>query len=258
MYSPLEQFNIVTYFNLYIPILGRMNITNITIYLIVIFVIIIFLTKLYINLNFKYIGGQWHIITNNNRIKKNKFTNFIALIFSFWEDQVKEMLGEKGTKYLPLIQAIFIVILTCNIIGLIPYSYTLTSQYIICVTLSISIFVGITILGIYLHKLSFFSLFVPSGVPIFILPLIIIIEFISYLSRVISLSVRLCANLASGHILLKIIATLGCKLPSFFLFVPFSVIFLLFGLELGVSLIQAYVFTLLSLIYIKDVRDISH
>lgn len=256
MITPLEQFNIITYFNIYLPIIGRMNFTNITIYLIVILMLIIIITRIYFNINISK-NKEWEIVTNN-KIRKNRITNIMLMIFSFWEEQVKEMLGTKGYKYLPLIQSLFIIILICNLIGLIPYSYTITSQYIVCVTLSIIIFAGVTILGIYKHKLKFITLFIPSGVPIFILPLISFIEVISYFSRVLSLSLRLCINNIAGHCLLKIIANLGSKFPIILYFAPIFLLLALFVLELGVCFIQAYVFTILSLIYIKDVQDINH
>jgi len=138
---------------------------------------------------------------------------------------------------------------------MVPYSYTTTSQIIVTLTLSLSIFLGVTFTGVLLHGYKFIYLFIPSGIPFAILPLLFFIELLSYFFRIISLSVRLTGNIVAGHTILKIISNLGCKLSNFSVFLlilPFLFIFLLIGLEIAVAIIQSYVFAVLTTTYIKD------
>lgn len=119
---------------------------------------------------------------------------------------VRENLNKKGEIYFPFIFTLHLFLLFCNVLGMIPYSFTVTSHIIFTFCLSLSIFLGINIIGIQKHGINFFSLFLPRGVPLIIVPLIITIEFLSYIVKVFTLSIRLFANMTSGHTLLKIIA----------------------------------------------------
>lgn len=234
LYSPLEEFNIyniIRYNNLY----NDLTISNMTVYLILSGLIILSVRGI-----------------TNNKIKNNKWRKLINIIYLKIEDMNKEFL--QFTKYLPLIFYLFMFILINNLLGIIPYSFTTTSHFIITLTMSLSIIIAITLIGFYKHSLKFFTLFIPSGLNIkIIIPLIFIIELISYLSRIVSLSVRLTTNMISGHILLHLISSFGFLLPLFFSFIPIILLFPFFILEIGVCIIQAYVFTLLTLSYIKDV-----
>lgn len=234
IYSPLEEFNIYNILRLnskYYDI----TISNMTIYLIIGGIIITSIK-----------------IINNNKIKNNKWRKTINIIYNKIEEMNKDFL--KFTKYLPFILYIFIFIIINNLIGIIPYSFTTTSHFIITITMSLSIIIGITLIGFYKHSFKFFYLFIPSNLNIkIIIPLIFIIELISYLSRIVSLSVRLTTNMISGHILLHLISSFGFLLPLFLSFIPLLLLFPFFILEIAVCLIQAYVFTLLTLSYIKDV-----
>ena len=160
--------------------------------------------------------------------------------------------------FFPLILFLFLLILTCNLLGMIPYSYTLTSHLLITFFFALVSFVIINTISIYLHGINFLNLFLPAGSPILLAPLLIPIEFISYVFRVISLSVRLFANMMAGHTLLKVIVgfSWGMLAGGGFLFIihffPLMVIFLLIGLEVGVAIIQAYIFTILTCIYLSD------
>lgn len=120
---------------------------------------------------------------------------------------VYENAGSKALRFFPLIFTTFIIILTCNVLGMIPYSFTVTSHLIVTFSAALAIFTGINILGISLHRKHFLSLFFPPGAPIALAPLLVLIEFVSYVFRVLSLSIRLFANLMSGHTLLKILAS---------------------------------------------------
>jgi F-type H+-transporting ATPase subunit a len=145
-----------------------------------------------------------------------------------------------------------------NLTGNIPYNYTIATSLIVSLGLSFTIFTGVTILALYLHRLHFFAFFVPSGTPLALLPLLVLIELVSYIARAGSLGVRLFANMTAGHTLIKILSTfLGQMFSSsvllfFVTLVPFSIFIALIGLELAVSVIQAYVFCVLTCSYIKD------
>ena len=169
--------------------------------------------------------------------------------------------GNNKKKYIPILYTLFIFILINNILGLIPYSFTTTSHIIINITMSLSIMIGITLIGFNKYSYKFFKLFIPSGLSKgptkYIIPLIFCIEFISYLSRIISLSVRLTANMLSGHILLNLISSYGFKLFfPFLFFIPILILLPFILLELGIALIQSYVFTVLTCAYIKDVEQL--
>jgi len=169
-----------------------------------------------------------------------------------------EALHEKGNKFFPIIFTIFVFIFSCNLLGMIPYTFTVTSHIIFTFCLGMSIFIGINILGIKKHGLHFFSLFLPPGAPLSLALLLVPIEFVSYMFKPISLGVRLFANLMAGHTLLKVIIGFSWSMlilenfMSYFHIIPLLLIVILFGLELGVALIQAYVFTILTCIYLND------
>jgi len=164
--------------------------------------------------------------------------------------------------YFPFIYTLFVFVLINNLIGMIPYSFASTSHFVLTFSLSFSVVLGATILGFQKHGLSFFSLLVPAGCPLGLLPLLVLIEFISYLARNISLGLRLAANILSGHMLLNILAGFTYKIMTsgiFFLFlglVPLAFIIAFSGLELGIAFIQAQVFVVLTCSYIKDGLDL--
>jgi len=180
-------------------------------------------------------------------------------LFGFVQNMVKSQLGTAGLSLLPACYALFLFIIISNLLGLVPYSFTVTAQFALALALSCTVLLGATLLGLDKHGLRFFSLFVPAGTPLALVPLLVIIESISYLARAVSLGVRLSANMIAGHILLKLIASFSWKFITGSLMglllapLPLLFIILLFGLELGVALIQAYVFVLLTCSYIKDV-----
>lgn len=240
MKSPLEQFSIkkiIILKNDWIDI----SISNSIIIMMISICIIIMIIKL----------------NNNNNIIFDKFSFFINKFIGIIVGLFMDVLTVKGNKYLPWLFTLFMFILMNNILGLIPYSFTTTSQVIITTVLSTTIMIGVTIIGLINLKFKFIKLFIPSGIPIGIIPLIFIIELISYISRVISLSVRLSANMISGHTILSIISTFGFQLsilPQLFILIP--IIGLIYILEIGVAIIQAYVFVILTATYIKDTTEL--
>jgi F-type H+-transporting ATPase subunit a len=166
--------------------------------------------------------------------------------------------GRLAGLYVPFIYTLFLFILTSNLVGLVPYSFTVTSQFALTIGLSMTIFIGVTILGLTEHGLGFFSLFVPSGSPLFLVPLLAVIETVSYLARSLSLGIRLAGNMFAGHVLLKIISgfiwkiAIGSALGVLLIVLPMVILFALLGLELAVAGIQAYVLTLLTCSYLRD------
>nr|AYR06684.1 ATP synthase F0 subunit 6 [Rhodogorgon sp.] len=245
-FSPLEQFEIVTILPL--TCLGlNISLTNSSLFLLISTFIIFF----WLNLSF----FKNNIIPNNWQVLQENF-------YQLTVNMVRDNLGNKGEYYFPFIFSLHIILLFCNLIGMIPYSFTVTSHIIFTFGLALSIFIGINIIGIQIHGFKFFSLFLPRGVPLIIIPLLVTIEIVSYVVKVFTLSIRLFANMTSGHTLLKIIAGFAWTmltaggLLAFFHLIPLILLLILIGLELGIAILQAYVFTLLTCIYLNDVIDL--
>ena len=243
MFSPLEQFDILYIMNLGIRFLD-LSITNSTIFLILVFSYIFLF-----------------LLLNINRIRILPFIWF-SILESIYEFTVTLVFGNcnvVGQKYFPFIFVLFLFLLTTNLLGMVPYSFTLTSHLIFTFSLALVIFIGINIVGIREHKLKYFNLFLPPGAPLAIAPFIILIELISYFSRVFSLAIRLFANMMSGHTLLKILAgfawtmLLKSNIWLFLFLIPFIIVFIVTAVEIGIAFLQAYVFTILVCIYLHDV-----
>ena len=171
--------------------------------------------------------------------------------FNFISSLINDTVGKEGKKYFPLVFALFMFILFGNLFGMIPYSFTFTSHIIVTLALAMGVFIFVTVLGFVKHGAKFFGFFVIPGLPIYMLPLLIPIEVISYLSRPISLSVRLFANMLAGHTLLKVFAGFVSAL-GFFGILPLVFIIALTGLEILIAFLQAYVFAILTCLYIND------
>jgi F-type H+-transporting ATPase subunit a len=175
---------------------------------------------------------------------------------------VSQINSNKGQIYFPFIYGLFVFILVNNLIGMVPYSFASTSHFILAFSLSFTIVLGATILGFQTHGLKFFSLLVPAGCPLALLPLLVLIEFISYLARNISLGLRLAANIVAGHLLLTILSgfTFNIMTSGFMFFilglVPLAFIIAFSGLEIAIAFIQAQVFAILTCSYIKDSLDL--
>jgi F-type H+-transporting ATPase subunit a len=171
--------------------------------------------------------------------------------YNFIAQLLNDTIGDQGRKYFPFVFAIFMFVLIGNMVGMVPYSFTFTSHIIVTFALAAMVFIGVTVLGFLKHGLHFFSFFVVPGLPWYMLPILIPIEVISYLARPISLSVRLFANMLAGHTLLKVFA--GFVLPLGLVgVVPLAFIVALTGLEILIAFLQAYVFAILTCMYIND------
>ena len=173
------------------------------------------------------------------------------LTYQFIARMVSDNIGKEGRAYFPLIFSIFIFVLFGNLIGMIPYSFTFTSHIAVTLTMALFIFILVTVIAVMKHGIKFFSFFLPEGVPIILAPLMVIIEVISYFTRPFSLSVRLFANMMAGHTLLKVIG--GFVVPlGIFGVVPIAGLVAVMGLEFLIAFLQAYIFTILTCIYIND------
>jgi F-type H+-transporting ATPase subunit a len=180
-----------------------------------------------------------------------RMQSMAELSYEFIANLLSDTVGEEGKKYFPIVFTIFIFVLLGNLIGMVPYSFTFTSHIVVTFALAFTIFIFVTLLGIAKHGLHFAKLFVPPGVPVFLWPLLIPIEIISYLSRPISLSVRLFANMLAGHTLLQVFAGFIALLGVFGV-LPLLFVVALSGLEFLIAFLQAYVFTILTCLYIND------
>ncbi len=180
-----------------------------------------------------------------------RWQSVAELSYEFIANMVRENIGADGRRFFPAVFTLFMFVLFGNMLGMLPYGFTFTSHIIVTFGLALSVFIGVTVLAIVKHGVKFFGFFVPAGTPVLMWPLMIPIEVISYLSRPISLSVRLFANMTAGHTLLKVFAgfivTMGVAGV-----VPFAFVVALTGLEVLIAFLQAYVFTILTCIYIND------
>nr|YP_009647100.1 ATP synthase F0 subunit 6 [Chloroparvula japonica]QBX98760.1 ATP synthase F0 subunit 6 [Chloroparvula japonica] len=243
MYSPLEQFNILTLIPLHI---GNVyfSFTN---------------SSLYMLLFTGLVGALFYMVTlEGGRLVPSRWQSMVEMLYTFILDMLEGQVGPAGRKYFPFIFSTFSFILFANLIGMVPYSFTVTSHFVVTFALSVSIFVGVTIIGFQTHGMHFFSFFLPPGAPLALAPLLVVLEVVSYSFRAISLGVRLFANMMAGHTLVKILSgfawtMLGVGgLLAVGSIIPFGVVFALTGLEIGVAFLQAYVFTILTCIYLND------
>ena len=196
--------------------------------------------------------------SKKNIIIPNKIQLLAELSYSFISKMINDTAGTKAKPYFSFIFSLFMFVLFCNMLGMIPYSFTVTSHIIVTFVLAAFIFIGVTIIGFLKHGLGYLKLFVPSGVPIVLLPLIVVIEIISYLSRPISLSVRLFANMMAGHTMMKVFGGFVVSLGIVGGWLPLSFSVALTGLEIQVAFLQAYVFAILTCIYLNDALNLHH
>ena len=181
-----------------------------------------------------------------------RWQSIAELSYVFIANLVRDTVGSEGRAYFPFIFTVFMFVLFGNMWGMIPYSFTFTSHIIVTFAMALVIFIGVTLIAIAKHKMHFFSFFMPPGVPMYMAPLLIPIEIISYLSRPISLSVRLFANMLAGHTLLKVFAGFVISLGIVAGWLPLAFIVALTGLEIVIAFLQAFVFAILTCLYLND------
>jgi F-type H+-transporting ATPase subunit a len=249
MIDPIHQFNIDKIFT--IGHIGNQEIafTNSSAYMLVTVGLISLLM----------IGG-----VAGRRLVPNRFQSMAELSYEFVANTIRSSAGSEGMKFFPLVFSLFMFICVSNMVGIIPYTFTVSSHIIVTASLALLVFFTVLTYGFYRNGLRFFKLFVPSGIPMAILPLVVLIEIISFLSRPISHSVRLFANMLAGHITLKVFASFVTMLGAMGVvgwagaILPLGLTVALTALELLVAFLQAYVFTILTCIYINDAIHPGH
>lgn len=182
----------------------------------------------------------------------SRFQLLAEMSYEFISNMVKDNVGEKGKKFFPLVLTIFFFVLLCNLLGMLPYSFTVTSHIAVTFALAMFIFLAVTAVGFIKHGLHFCALFLPKGTPGWMAPLMIFIELFAYLARPISLSVRLAANMMAGHTMLKIIAGFVITLGFLGGWAPLGFLVILTGFEIFVAVLQAYIFAILTCVYLND------
>jgi F-type H+-transporting ATPase subunit a len=196
------------------------------------------------------------IATRKQAIVPGRMQVFAENMYEFVASMIRDNIGSQGRQFFPLIFTVFMVVLMGNMLGMIPYSFTYTSHIAVTMGLALAIFLLVTILGFVRHGLHFFTLFCPAGVPWALKPLIIPIEILSYLIRPVTLSVRLFANMMAGHLMLKVFAGFSVAMGVGLGILPMFFNVALIGFEFLIAFLQAYVFTILSCIYLKDAIDL--
>ena len=235
-HSPLDQFKIKEIAN--IQLFGHdVIVTNSALFMIIASFFII----LYFTLAFK-----------NKKLVPTRLQLSGELFYNLITDTVNQNVGVKGKKFVPLIFTLFMFIMVCNLFGMIPYGFTVTSHISITFALAMMVFLLVTLLGFILHGFHFFSLFLPAGTPWWLAPLMVLIELFDYLARPVSLSLRLAANMVAGHVLLKVIAGFIVSMAFYLKIFPIPFISVLIGFEIFVAILQAYIFTILSCVYLND------
>jgi F-type H+-transporting ATPase subunit a len=247
MADPIHQFQVVNYFTL--GKVGSVNLafTN---------------SALYMGVAVALTAAL--MLGAGRQLVPGRIQSIAELAYEFVADTIQNTIGEGGMRFFPLVFSLFMFILVSNVVGIIPYNFTVASHIIITAALSLLVFITVLIYGFWKNGLHFFNLFVPKGIPIYILPLVVFIEVLSFLARPISHSVRLFANMLAGHITLKVFAGFVTMLGGLGIAgwigatLPLALTVALTALELLVAFLQAYVFTILTCIYLNDALHPGH
>ena len=235
-HSPLEQFTVKTLIRL--PEIGGYNIdfTN---------------ASLFMMLATLCAYGFLAVGMRGATMVPNRFQSVVEMTYEFIAATVRDNVGAKGRPYFPFIFSLFMFILMCNLLGMIPYSFTPTSHIIVTFVLASIVFVGVTLLAFIKHGTKFLMFFLPEGTPGWMAPMMYLIELFAYLARPVSLSIRLAANIMAGHTMLKVIASFVIMLGIAGV-VPLALLVVLTGFEVGIAILQAYIFTVLTCVYLHD------
>ncbi len=242
--DPLNQFQIKTYIPLYF--LGiDISFTNASLFMVLSVVLFCVLS---------------FMATRTRSLVPTKMQSIVENTYTFLNTLLQEFCGEGGLKYLPYIFSLFIFVFFSNLLGLIPGAFTSTSQLVVTGTLALTVFISVTFVGLMKHGFKFFRLFLPEGVPFYVVPILIPVEILSYFMRPVSLSIRLFANMVAGHVMIKIFASFAVMIAGT-AFLPLSIVPLIINtavtfFEVVVALLQAYVFTILSCIYLNDALNL--
>jgi F-type H+-transporting ATPase subunit a len=188
----------------------------------------------------------------NAKLIPTRTQSLSEVMYQFVETILKDTAGAESLKYMPLIFTTFIFVLFCNLLGMLPYGFTVTSHIIVTLALALFLFIVVNIIAFAKHGFGFFSMFLPKGTPWWIAPLMIVIELFAYLARPVTLSIRLAANIVAGHVLIKVVAGFIAIMGMIYVWLPLSFVVILTGLEIFVAILQAYVFTILVCVYLSD------
>lgn len=241
-HSPLEQFKIDRILDFRLAGID-VSFTNSALFMVVaIALITLFLT----------------LAMRQSALVPGRWQSMAELSYEFIGKMIRDNVGTEGRQYFPFIFSLFMFILFCNLLGMVPYSFTVTSHIIVTFALALVVFLGVTVIGFIRHGAHFLKLFVPSGVPLALLPLLVVIEVLSYLIRPVSLSVRLFANMLAGHTMLKVFGGFVVALGVIGGWAPLAFVVALTGLEIGIAILQAYVFAILTCIYLNDAINLHH
>jgi F-type H+-transporting ATPase subunit a len=193
--------------------------------------------------------------TRQHAMVPGRLQSIVELMYEFVAGIIRDSAGKEGLRFFPVIFTLFIFILLGNMLGMIPGSFTFTSHIIVTFVMALAVFVGVTVLGFVIHGAHFLKFFVPHGAPKAMIPLLVPIEILSYCVRPISLSVRLFVNMMAGHTMMKVFAAFVVSLGSYFVvpgIAPLAITVALYGFEFAVAFLQAYIFTVLTCIYLND------
>ena len=235
MASPVEQFKLKSL----VPFeLGGVDLSYTT-------------SSLWMTITVVFVTAFLTLSMRGGKLVPGRWQSMAEMSYEFIANMIRENVGTEGRKYFPFIFTLFMFILVGNLVGMIPFAYTFTSQIIVTFAMAATIFIGVTVIGLVRHGLHFFSLFVPSGTPLILAPLLIPIEVISYFVRPVSLSVRLFANMMAGHTMMKVFGGFTVLLGVLGV-APIILLVALTGFEIMVAVLQAYVFTVLTCLYLND------
>jgi F-type H+-transporting ATPase subunit a len=249
MADPIHQFQVINYFSLGKVGSVDLSFTN---------------SALYMGIAVGLTAALMLGATAGRQLVPGRMQSIAELAYEFVADTIRNTIGEGGMQFFPLVFSLFMFILISNVVGLIPYNFTVASHIIVTAALALLVFVTVLVYGFWKNGLHFFNLFVPKGIPIYIMPLIVFIEVLSFLSRPISHSVRLFANMLAGHITLKVFAGFVTMLGGLGFVgwlgatLPLALTVAMTALELLVAFLQAYVFTILTCIYLNDALHPGH
>ena len=240
-HSPLEQFEVHRLVEMHVGG-ADVSFTNAS----AMMVLVVVLVTAFLTLSMRgraMVPGRWQSIAE--------------LAYGLVAGAVRDNVGADGRRYFPFVFTLFMFILLSNLLGLIPFSFTVTSHIVVTFALAAVVFLGVTVIAIARHGLKFFTYFVPPGVPILLAPLMVPIEIFSYFVRPVSLAVRLAANMIAGHTMIAVFAGFVIAL-GFLGFAPLAFIVALYGLEVLVAFLQAYVFAVLTCLYLNDALHLHH
>lgn len=238
-HSPLEQFAVRPLIEFEVGTLA-LHVTNSAVWMMAATALVVVFTTVFIG---------------KRAMVPGRMQSLVELAYEFVANMVRDNVGREGRPFFPFVFTLFMFVLACNMLGMLPYGFTVTSQIVVTFGLALTVFIGVTVVGFARHGLRFFHFFLPAGVPGFLAPLVIPIEVLSYLIRPVSLGLRLFANLTAGHTMLKVFAGFVAPLGAFYVLpgaIPMAAVVGLTVLEFAIAFLQAYVFAVLSCIYLHD------